>query len=83
MMSQTAFSRPGTQQSLGGGRGAMLTLPEIAHPLSRLGSPEKLGVRGMSRAGSDRLVVDHGGGRPLSQEPGLGQLHKKSYINQN
>lgn len=66
-MSQVGFSRPGTQQSFG--RGAMLTLPEIAHPLSRLGSPDKLGIRGSASA--DRLVVEHSG-RPLSQEPGQG-----------
>ncbi|XP_076819252.1 EF-hand calcium-binding domain-containing protein 6-like isoform X2 [Clavelina lepadiformis] len=43
-MSQAVVSRPGTQSSKVG------VLPRIEHPLSRLENPEKISIRGMSRA---------------------------------
>ena len=43
-MSQIALSRPGSQASRVG------MLPRIEHPLSRLENPEKISVRGLSRA---------------------------------
>ena len=43
-MSQAVLSRPGSQNSRVG------VLPRIEHPLSRLSNPEKISVRGMSRA---------------------------------
>ena len=43
-MSQVVLSRPPSQASRVG------ALPRIEHPLSRLENPEKISVRGMSRA---------------------------------
>ncbi len=71
-MSQVGISRPSTQ-----GMGRMPGLPEIQHPLSRLGNPEKLDIRGVSRAGS-RIDVGRlpssgsQSGRPLAAEPMIG-----------
>ena len=67
-MSQVGISRPGTQSGLGR---PGPNLPEIQHPLSRLGNPEMMDVRG-SRGG-DGLArsLDSGlggSGRPLAAE---------------
>lgn len=43
-MSHMAISRPSTHQSRTG------VLPRIEHPLSRLQNPEKISIRGVSRA---------------------------------
>ncbi|XP_064633647.1 EF-hand calcium-binding domain-containing protein 6-like isoform X2 [Lineus longissimus] len=66
-MSQVGVSRPSTGMSVGGKPG--LNLPEIKHPLSRLGDPGTMGIRGVSRA-SDRPLSHAGSvsGRPLANE---------------
>jgi len=64
-MLQVSTSRPGTQQSLSA------RLPEIQHPLSRLGNPATLDVRGVSRNGfADRPLSEVGSitRRPLANE---------------
>ena len=55
------MSRPGS-------RGSVLSLPKIEHPLSRLDNPEKISVRGVSRA-SSRLSL--GGSRAASAAPSI------------
>jgi hypothetical protein len=66
-MSQVGVSRPSTGMSVGGKPG--FNLPAITHPLSRLGDPGKLDVRGVSR-GCDRPMSHAGSisGRPLANE---------------
>lgn len=59
-MSQVGLSRPAT------GTGPML--PAIQHPLSRMASPEKLDVRGVSRSGDRPLSQASKSGRPLANE---------------
>jgi hypothetical protein len=51
--------------SASGGKG--VTLPQIAHPLSRMENPGNMDIRGMSRA-SDRPNSQPIGGRPLANE---------------
>ena len=67
-MSQVGISRPSTQQSYNGGP----KLPEIQHPLSRLGRPDNLGVQGVSRGntadGSRPGTRQSFCGRPLAAE---------------
>ena len=69
-MAQVGISRPSTQQSYTGAP----KLPEIQHPLSRLGRPDNLGVQGVSRgntADGHRLGTRHSfSGRPLAAEEG-------------
>ncbi|KAK7111211.1 EF-hand calcium-binding domain-containing protein 6-like isoform X2 [Littorina saxatilis] len=61
-MSQVGVSsRPASQFKMG------VSLPEIQHPMSRMSNPDKLDVRGMSRAG-DRPADQIGSGRPLANE---------------
>ena len=67
-MSQVGVSRPSTQHSFSGGP----KLPEIQHPLSRLGRPDNLGIQGVSR-GNTADGVRPGtrnsySGRPLAAE---------------
>lgn len=49
-------------------RGSVLSLPKIEHPLSRLDNPERISIRGVSRA-SSRLSL--GGGRAPSVAPSV------------
>ena len=66
-MSQVGVSRPPTQQSYTGPK-----LPEIQHPLSRLGRPDNLGIQGVSRGnsafGSRPGTRNSYSGRPLAAE---------------
>ena len=75
-MSQIALGRPGSQASRVG------LLPRIEHPLSRLENPEKISVRGMSRA-SYRSVEDPGPrhtSRPNVMSPQRKDLNPKMPI---
>lgn len=47
-MSQVLTSRPASQLGSGTKQPGVPNLPEIPHPLSRLGNPDKLNVRGLS-----------------------------------
>ena len=62
-MSQVGVSRPASHMSQKVG----VTLPQIQHPLSRLGNPETLGIRGVSR-GDNRPSSHPNQGRPLANE---------------
>lgn len=64
-MSQVGIPRPNVMGSASGGKG--VTLPQIAHPLSRMENPGNMDIRGMSRA-SDRPTSQPIGGRPLANE---------------
>ena len=62
-MSQVGiYQRPATQQSLSA------RLPEIQHPLSRLGSPGRLDVRGLSRSAELPFRDVPHSARPLANE---------------
>ena len=67
-MSQIAVSRPSTQQSFPEGP----KLPEIQHPLSRLGRPDNLGIQGVSRGntanGARPGTRNSFSGRPMAAE---------------
>lgn len=65
-MSQVGIPRPNVNMGSGTNRGGV-TLPQIAHPLSRMGSPGNLDVRGVSRSG-DRPNSQPTAGRPLANE---------------
>jgi len=72
-MSQIVLSRPGSQASRVG------MLPRIEHPLSRLENPEKISVRGMSRASyrsGDALGARHST-RPNAMSPQRKDLNPK------
>lgn len=62
-MSQVGF-RPASQMSTGRGG---VTLPQIAHPLSRMSNPDNMELRGVSRSG-DRPMSNPLSGRPLANE---------------
>lgn len=63
-MSQVLLSRPASQLGSGSKQPGVPNLPEIPHPLSRLGNPDKLNVRGLSSS--------HG--RPLSNPTKPGEI---------
>ncbi|XP_033644045.1 EF-hand calcium-binding domain-containing protein 6-like [Asterias rubens] len=63
-MSQAVISRPASVLSVGSKPGVP-NLPEIQHPLSRLGNPDKLNIRGLSSSQ---------GGRPMSNTVGEPQV---------
>ena len=67
-MSQIVVSRPSTQQSFSEGP----KLPEIQHPLSRLGRPDNLGIQGVSRGntadGARPSTRNSFSGRPMAAE---------------
>ncbi len=58
-MSQVAFSRPASQMG-GKSAGGVPNLPEIQHPLSRLGNPDKINVRGLSSRQGNRPATSGG-----------------------
>lgn len=60
-MSQVGIPRP---TSMGQKMG--VSLPQIEHPLSRMGDPTNMDIRGVSRAGDRPL--SHPSGRPLANE---------------
>ncbi|KAI8521540.1 hypothetical protein Bbelb_012940 [Branchiostoma belcheri] len=66
-MAQAGVSRPASQMSIGSAR-VGLTLPEIQHPISRLGDPDKISVRGVSRQGGRGELEDPAPQRPLASE---------------
>lgn len=61
-MSQVAaFSRPASQMSGGGSKArGVPNLPEIQHPLSRLGNPDRLNVRGLTSRQGKRPATSGG-----------------------
>ena len=60
-MSQVAMSRPASQ--MGGGKTpGVPNLPEIQHPLSRLGNPDNMNVRGLSSSHGKRPATSGGFG---------------------
>ncbi|KAJ8023054.1 EF-hand calcium-binding domain-containing protein 6 [Holothuria leucospilota] len=63
-MSQVLLSRPASQLGSGSKQPGVPNLPEIPHPLSRLGNPDKLNVRGLSSS--------HG--RPFSNPTKPGEI---------
>lgn len=67
-MSQVGIPRPNVNMMPGssGGKGGV-TLPQIAHPLSRMENPGNLDVRGVSRDGN-RPSSQPPTGRPLANE---------------
>ena len=75
-MSQVGISSRLSQQSLGSGP----KLPEIQHPLSRLGRPDGLDVRGTSRLGTAEGLRPASqaslSGRPLAAEGGYNALRR-------
>ena len=73
-MSQVGVSRPASQLKMPG-----VSLPDIQHPLSRMSNPEKLDIRGVSRAG-DRCPsnLEAETGRPLASEAHGSGLRRKS-----
>lgn len=60
-MSQVGIPRPASMgQKMG------VSLPQIEHPLSRMGNPTNMDIRGVSRSGDRPL--SHPSGRPLANE---------------
>lgn len=60
-MSQVGIPRPASMgQKMG------VSLPQIEHPLSRMGNPTNMDIRGVSRSGDRPL--SHPAGRPLANE---------------
>ena len=64
-MSQAIVSRPASQAGGFPRQPGVPNLPEIQHPLSRLGNPDKLNIRGLSSSQ---------GGRPMSNTVGEPQV---------
>ena len=77
-MSQVGVSsRPASQLAKMGG----VSLPDIQHPMSRMSHPDKMDIRGVSRAGERPPFGLEAGatGRPLACESqGSGGLRRKS-----
>ena len=68
-MSQVGTPRPNVNMMPGSGANkGGVTLPQIAHPLSRMQSPGNLDVRGVSRASDRPNSQPLVGGRPLANE---------------
>ena len=68
-MSQAMVSRPASQAGGITRQPGVPNLPEIQHPLSRLGNPDKLNIRGLSSRAGDRPSSNPGGARLANEVP--------------